>query len=356
MLKSACLVIVLGLLATASAAQTVEQPVTEGPLSMTDQWVDPDLGQAIMEGAATGTSLWLRGASGKLVHFDLRTGERSVAAEGVLDILPDGHRLWALIEASPNQGIVRDVRAVEGADRTVYADGQLVALFQTPEGPGVLATERVLVPTGERWSRRLIAGQLERYGNVSPLIEGDLFVGYNKGEWGGGLRRLETSTGTVSIVQGSGARPCDTRLHPDCAPVVGVIADRQTPGCVLAGTSLAHLGLRRGEVVRVCGDQVSPVFSDPLPVVEGSLEFSPGQTWPFDGLVVTDDGWVATGQSRYARSRSGVVTMHEAPPLKLWSGLRLSEPVDGVIFVQAACCWGGENHVLRRLIAVPVSD
>lgn len=65
-------------------------------------WLDPDLGQALIEGAGTPQHLWIRGASKKVVRFDRETGERSVAAENVIDILADGPRLWALIALNEN--------------------------------------------------------------------------------------------------------------------------------------------------------------------------------------------------------------------------------------------------------------
>lgn len=206
MVRSVLLAVALSLLTGAAMAQPVEQATAEGPLQMSDRWSDPDLGGAIVEGAATSTSLWLRGASGKVVRFDLPTGERSVVAEDVVDILPDGPHLWALVQSSRTEGRVRDLRAAGPAARQVYPEGGLVALFQTPDGPGILTADRILMPAGEHWRRSYVAGRLEMYGHVSPLTHGSVFIGYNKGEWSGGLRRLETSTGTVSFVREPGER------------------------------------------------------------------------------------------------------------------------------------------------------
>ena len=75
----------------------------------------------------------------------------------------------------------------------------------------------------------------------------------------------------------------------------------------------------------------------------------------FDSLVPTRDGWIAVSQDRYARSLSGSVEMQPTPPLKDWSGLRISDERDGVLFVLAACCWGSGNPLTsHRLLAIPV--
>lgn len=324
-----------------------------GRLPLRD-WVDPNLGGSIVEGVATHDSLWLRGASKNVVRFDRRSGERSVAATDVLDVLPDGPHLWALVALNANESLVRDLWDTGLPARRVYFEGSPVALFATPNGPGVLTTTKALLPSGEHWDRRRLAALLEPGANVSALTANTLFVGYNKGEWGGGLRRVDTLTGTISIVKDPSSQTCSGRLDPECAPVVGIIPDTENAGCVLAGASLAHLSGRYGEVLRVCEDRITSVFSDQLPIVPNSIVNRPGQTWPFTSLVPTNDGWVAVGQNRFARARANAVTMNDIPALRSWAGLQISAPVDGVIFVEAACCWGSEASVQYQVVAIPV--
>lgn len=317
-------------------------------------WRDPDLDGAIIEGVATQDSLWLRGASRKVVRFDRRSGDRLVAATEVLDVLVDGRHLWALVTLNANESVVRDLWDSALPDRLVYSEGSPVALFATPNGPGVLTTTKVLLPKGDQWDRRRLAAVLEPGAHVSALTGNSLFVGYNRGEWGGGLRRLDVSTGSISIVKEPSERICSGRLDPECAPLVGIIPDTKDVDCVLVGASLAHLGGRYGEVLQVCGDRIITVFSDPLPIVPNSIVNRPGQTWPFSSLVQTHDGWVAVGQDRFARSLGDTVTMDDIPVLRSWAGLQISEPFNGVIFVEAACCWGAETFVQYRVVAIPV--
>jgi len=324
-----------------------------GRLPLRD-WLDPDLGGAIIEGVATQDSLWLRGASKNVVRFDRRSGERSVAATEVLDVLADGPHLWALVTLNANESVVRDLRDTAVPDRRVYFEGSPVALFATPNGPGVLTTTKALLPSGERWDRRRLAALLEPGAHVSALTGNTLFVGYNRGEWGGGLRRLDASTGTISIVKDPSDRTCGGRLDPECAPIVGIIPDVERSGCVLVGSSLAHLSTRYGEILRVCENRIALVFADPLPISPNSMIGRAGQTWPFDSLVETNDGWAAVGQDRFARTRGNAITMGDIPALRSWAGLQISDPLDGVIFVEAACCWGSDTFVRYRVVAIPV--
>lgn len=320
------------------------------------QWSDPDLGSHLWEGVATATDVWIRGSS-KVVRFDRQTGDRSVVAEDVIDILADGPHLWALVATGAHRAVVRDLRqpaSTKNEERYLY--GEPISLFRTPTGPGVLTTKSAILPGDLDTRPRQLVATLDVGGVVSDLADGALYVGYNRGEFGGGLRRIDLATGAISFVQDPIGDLCEGPLNANCSPVVGIVPDAQQAGCVLVGTSLAHMMLRTGEVFRVCGTNIQSVFAEPLPSRFGSLDHPPGQTWPFDSLIETPDGWVAVSQDRYARLRGRETAMHRMPGLHPWSGLRVSQPTDGLVFIEAACCWGGAGHVLSSVIAIPLID
>ena len=335
------------------AALTLAGPVSGQPTSR-DTWTDADLGRSLVEGAATARDLWVRGSSGTLVHFDRVTAERHIEAEDVLDLLADGPHLWVLISTSDFEGLVRDIRDPDFADQPVHFGGTPIALFATGGTPGILTTTQVLLPQADRWITRRLAGDLEPGAHVSALAGDVLLVGYNRGEWGGGLRRVDISSGAISFVRELRDDRCAGRLNPACHPVVGVGPDEQDDACALVGSSLSHLGLRYGEVLRVCGNEIAPMFSHPLPAEDRARTLVIGGTWPFDSFVALNDGWIAVGQDGFARARDGEVNFANLPQLHDWAGLSISEPLDGVLFLQAACCWGSEAWVQRRVIAIPV--
>ncbi len=318
-------------------------------------WLDDDLGRSLLEGAADTRHLWLRGQDGAVVRFDRQTGDRIVLGRDVFDLLRDGDRLWAASRAEgTDEVIIIDLRHVERPPIRVDVEGEPVGLFLTGgDRPGLLTHSHVLRPDGNRWRSRALATGFDfgaHPAGVATAADGRLYVGLNKGEWGGGLRRIDPATGSVTLISEPGDELCGGLLNPDCDPVVAVFPDARQPDCMTVGTSLAHM-MQRGQVLRVCGDRISAVFAQPI----GRTRRGYRQTWAFDNMVETHDGWVAVSRPRYARSRSGVVEMRRTPALKDWAGLRISDEQDGVLFVLEGCCWGMVDRPTDfGVLAVPV--
>lgn len=317
-------------------------------------WSDPDLGRAVVEAAADAEHLWLRGMDGVLVRIDRRTGERTLLGRGFVDMLPDGDRLWAL--RGPDEYgavIIEDLRDPSRSATLASSDDQIGMFTSGGAWPGLVTSRQLILHDAGDWREVPLAGELSPGVHVAADAEGRVYVGYARGEWGGGLRRIDPITGSVAFVTEASNELCGGRLNPDCDPVVGVFPDPSRTDCIIVGTSLAHLSLKEGEIVRVCGDRITSVFAHTVQSDPGWP--LPGQTWPFDGLVQTADGWVAVSQKQYARSRSGTIEMHPTPALRDWHGLRISDEQDGILFVMSACCWGSADVPTdHRLLTVPV--
>ncbi|MFJ6023293.1 hypothetical protein ACIQC9_01680 [Brevundimonas sp. NPDC092305] len=332
-------------------------------------WRDPDLGNSLREGLATREHIWLLGASGKVARFDRRTGEREIVAEKVRDLLPAGGKLWALIGADDGATwLLRDLRnpgppSGEEAERSrLYlhpsetSGGEAIGLVDWPgqNRPTVLAQRMFLAPTAGGWDRRSLAATLGTGGRIAVTGDGLLYVGYNLGEWGGGLRRIDTREGSVAFARETSADLCGGAINPACTPVIGLFRDPDQPGCVVVGTGIAHLSTSQGEVFRVCGDAITSVFKTPTPTVKDRWMMSP-QPWPLHGFVETPDGWVGASRDRYFRSRGGHVEERPMPAFTDWSGLRISEEQDGVLFLISSCCWGStDSPTLYGALALPV--
>ncbi len=340
-----------------------------GPASA-QAWRDTDLGQGIREGVATREHIWLLGSTGNVVRFVRRTGERETIAGNVQDIAADNGHLWALIQADDTASYsVRDLRGPgqppgQQPARThrLYlhpsetSEGEPIGLLVWPgsDRPAVLARRALVTPTADGWKRWPLAATLGLGGRMATPDGRSVYVGYNLGEWGGGLRRIEVSTGAVAFVTEVGDDLCGGQINPACDPVVGVFADRDQPECVIVGAGISHMGLSRGDVYRVCGATITSLFSTPAPREPDRWMMSP-QPWPLHGLFETADGWVGVSRDRYFRSRGTVVEEHPMPAFNDWAGVRLSDEQEGVLFLVSACCWGSsENPTLYSTLAIPI--
>ena len=335
-------------------------------------WSDSDLGSRIRNGVATRDHIWLLGQTRTLVRLDRQTGDRAVVAENVQDLLPNGDSLWVLVQADdPASFSLRDVRVSgpEGvlADRrdaryrlylhpSETSEGEALGLFVWPgqARPAILARRAVVAPTTEGWKRWPVAASLGPAARIATPDGRSIYVGYNLGEWGGGLRRIDLPSGSISFVAGDSDELCGGAINPACHPVVGLFPDRRSGDCIIVGTGLSHMGSSHGAVYRVCGPDILPVFSTPTPAEPDRWMLGP-RPWPLHGLFETADGWIGISRDRYFRNRDGRVEERPMPEFADWAGVRISEERDGVLFVVSACCWGSADHpTLYSALALPV--
>ena len=152
-----------------------------------------------------------------------------------------------------------------------------------------------------------------------------LLLGLAKGEWGGGLERIDTSTGVVSEVPGLGG------------PINGVGPEPGRPGCVVATVGLVHF-FPSGQVVEACGDKVRRLYYKPYtmqkswPADPPKLPF---ETVPFYALTTAADGlWVAGGDGLYAITAGRPITFKIMPPFEQIDGVDISFAVPGLALVR----------------------
>lgn len=324
---------------------------------------DPQLGMLI-EGIATSDALWILGSSGQVVRINRTSGERSLLSKGTIDIVTDGQHLWALSKTTEGSWQVTDLRNPNEPAIAVSRDTEPIVLFSTSAGPAVLASNKVLLPTSDGWSPLPLGETITDGAKAFSPSDKVLYVGYDYGEFGGGLRQINLNNGQVSIIEDTPdprqtLQLCQGLMNTRCAPVVGLISDPQQPDCILAGTSQSHLGMYDGVVVRVCGQTLAPVFSRELWTLD-KLTSGPNRTWAFNTLTPVRNGWVAVGHTRYARaayaadSTSPKIKMSAFPRLGNLGNLKVSKDIDGVIFVEAYCCVYYGLKKERWVIALPV--
>jgi hypothetical protein len=316
--------------------------------------VDPVLGERIAEGVVVGERLWLRGAmgspddsSGGLVSLRLSDESRQVHFDrGVVDIEKAGQDLWVL-RSSKARELVVSVWTGHGFDdlgRFAHSKRDTpIILFKSGTNPAVLSssTIRELSADTHAWRMTPLKGKLRsgvQMTAASPNSGGSVYVGFNMGEWGGGLQRIDLHTGAVTNVERRDSKElCAGPLNSDCDPVTGVIADPQNRDCVLASVGLVHMFTSGGRILRICGDNVTVVFEKPA---TGGIGGKQSMTEAFYGLAsAAETGfWAITWRALYQFGSNGPKE-YALPKCKAVSGIRLSRDLPGVIVVRTDLNW-----------------
>jgi hypothetical protein len=145
------------------------------------------------------------------------------------------------------------------------------------------------------------------------------FVGFNAGEWGGGLRRIDRRTGTVSTIERIERDDpddlCAGPLNTACDPVNGIVTSPWNSQCVVAAIGLVHF-MAHGRIVEVCGTTVRTLYVK-------SLDESPtktghgGSSVAFFGLSRNGDAlWAAGIDGVYDIKAKGIAVTRPMPEFK----------------------------------------
>ncbi len=201
------------------------------------------------------------------------------------------------------------------------------ALSCTDQRVIAVTRSRLVVSAGGR--QRAVALSTPLTGPIvrtTPFDTGTLLLlGLAKGEWGGGLKRIDTGTGAVSEVPGLDG------------PINGVGPEPGRPGCVVATVGLVHF-LPSGQVVEACGDKVRRLYYKPYtmqPSWPADPPKLPSETVPFYTLTAAADGlWIAGGDGLYAITAGGPIIFQTMPPFERIDGVDISFAVPGLALVR----------------------
>jgi hypothetical protein len=213
-------------------------------------------------------------------------------------------------------------------------DEELLGIACDGDRVTLLSTSRIR-EVHDRDVRSLrLSESLQGYPAITTMLAaGDaVYVGLNIGEWGGGLRRIERSTGRVAMIErADNADPCGTPLDSRCDPVNGLIASPRNPDCVMAAIGLVHF-LPSGRIVEICGDAVELVFSREYRPDPANAE--PYGEIAFFGVAPSGDGIVAAGiDGIYRLTSSGEFVRRETPTWRRYGSVRVSYEDPEVILV-----------------------
>ena len=314
----------------------------------------------IVGGVGDRNTLWLFDVRGQLVAYDRSSWkERVVVPAGVVALQRHGEDVWALV-TEPGTTSRRGLGGTAGrADliRILPGNGPKYPSFTYEAGdnpltltfaddrPVVLTAKTVRSLDGEgKWSARKLSRQpVGPPGDVTVAgVGGHLFVGRNAGEWGGGVARVDISTGIVSgIERRDSSDLCAGPLNANCDPVSGLVSDPNRPGCVLASTGLVHISLMSGRVLRICGNVVEVVLQRrvemPAQIVRRGVMGPPRSeaTEPIGSLVSDFRGtiWAASPFALYRIDGSDVART-TMPHLQRHGRLYLAE-LNGLVIISS---------------------
>jgi len=206
-------------------------------------------------------------------------------------------------------------------------------------GRAVLSTRaiRILSTDKHAWHMTRLKGMLRgrfQYTAALPLSRDAVYIGFNSGEWRGGLQRMDLQTGLITNVERRDTKElCAGPLNSDCDPVTGAISDPQNKECVLVAVGLEHM-MSHGRILRVCENDADVVFQKSYEVGGLKKGAKLRMTEAFFGLVRGPDKalWGTTPRAFYRFEADGSEKDEFAlPKPKPVSGIHLSREIPGVI-------------------------
>jgi hypothetical protein len=210
---------------------------------------------------------------------------------------------WAVTAKVPTAGDRFMAMGSDGAGLTLLSSRRLIEVAGKTQRATVLSQHLpndVITPKGVATSM-----------HVAPTR---ILVGFNAGEWGGGVQRIDRRTGEVSDV----ARDVSNE------PVNGIAAEPWKPDCMAVAIGVVHLE-PHGSLVEVCGDAVSQLDVKPDRA---------GRTVAFFGLVRRGDNlWSAGTDGIYRIGSAGATQSAPLPSFKKVGGVSVSFDVPDFVIV-----------------------
>jgi len=224
--------------------------------------------------------------------------------------------------------------------RRVPSDGDRLVALSCGSGEVLLVTSGRLVPVDG--GKPLVLSSPMKGSLVQTSVHATsdaVFLGFNSGEWGGGVQRINRRTGKVTVVERNATGGlCDGPLNTACDPVHGFAEMPWRPGCTAAAIGLVHM-MARGRIAQLCGDQVEQFHAEPYDRLSNDpkkqKEASAGGygAVPFFALARRGDVLLAAGaDGLYRIEGPGKVTRTPWPRFKWFGDLLISfEDPDAVL-------------------------
>jgi hypothetical protein len=316
-----------------------------GAADQSEPALDPDVGESIINAVAYGGRLWILGDArstnfSALVSFSLNGADRRLEfPNGVVSLVNEGKHLWILRACgTPGEYSLLEWRdnAFGLLGRIRLADAEALLAMTAIGGQPVVVSNRaiyVLAQDGGWTATRLqpSLGAEFSFGFTAVAASSSaqaLYVGVDRGEWGGDLKRINLTTGAVDEVS-EASGPLD--------PVNAVIPAPDDPDCVIVAVGLVHMA-SSGRLRKVCGTNVSDVLDRISAIKQGFDDYDLAEA--FFGLGASGNGyWAVSNRALYHFGGNVAPSRAELPKAKLWNGL-----IHSIVDANVVILFSGRNR------------
>lgn len=307
---------------------------------------DPGAGERrmIKRAVYAGGKLWLLSDTGALMTIDPATRAfAEVAAPGaVQDMCRRGEAPTIVTANAKSWSIWRmGANGWQSTWRSVPGQGDaLVGMHCGASGLDLLTDHRLIELTSDSMTLMPLSEPIKDSLISSMYDDGKaLFVGRDAGEWGGGLTRIDRTTGMVTDVEKHGAELCDGPLNGACDPVNGIAAEPGRPDCLLATIGLQHM-MSTGRLVEICGDRIATFYAKPY-TLDPDWHFDPQapeahEAVPFYGLAASGDALWAVGTDGLYRIDAAGIRFTKLPAFEKIGGIWVSFAVPRMVLVKSS--------------------
>ncbi|TFI57577.1 hypothetical protein E2493_14520 [Sphingomonas parva] len=284
--------------------------------------------------------LWMLTIKGHLLSLAPDEAEPRRSAGKTIDICRLGDGMLALAQ----RGEVWRLRLrTDGRWRNLPAvptEGDTLVALGCEGEQAMLVTSRRLIDLQAGTPRAVrLNGELQRL-HMATAAPGDAefaWIGFNVGEWGGGLMRIHRRSGRLEKVHSNrSGEICGGPLNTDCDPVNGIVASPSDPSCAVAAIGMLHM-MSHGRIVEVCGTRIRRLYFKalaPQPPAGTLDEGEPSSTVSFFGLALAGGDLWAVGIDGLHRLRPGQPPQFRPlPKFTDRGGYMVSFDVPGVVLV-----------------------
>lgn len=279
-------------------------------------------------------TLWLLNDAGELwsLRMDQGAPDREPLPAPAYDVCVNGEKLLVLTgdRTEPKAWTLRARQnGVWSEVSALTADLEDLPTLYCDQDRALLLTSRRLVDLSSNPRREIRLSEPVRTGLASAfLLSADqLYIGFNAGEWGGGLQRINMRTGSVATLEhNQSGGLCGGPLNTNCDPVNGLANLPSNPDCIAAAIGLQHM-MAHGRIVQVCGTKVATLHIQPCegenPTYKQTGE--PYCSEAYYGLVENQGGLTALSpQGLTTIASNGSVTRSRLPAFKTYGPFRVS--------------------------------